>query len=383
MHTSLQRCRGRITVLVVAIGVLAWGFWPLHRDAPRRKSGEESPATLKAGNPNRSLRQTEDVSELFISASDSLKLNPGPAQSRKIFAELHGILSGMSREVASSIIRRLLDSNLDAPSQLDFKVRPDGFLNQPSSLRVFLLDELGQVDRAAAAGYAEKSLGSLSSPDEWALSLRNYALGVTNAEARAFLQQKLREMLRHESWQIDPSAGFLEAFDMAVHAGGKELLPDLAELVRQRGNKAVAHAAYLALDRLAVQDPTVVLSELASKPDLMEGREETRANYFARANMENPQQKAILESYLLDPRRSETELRTFTGLFPNANFSVSYNLLTRTVTPTGKMIARQDRAALQALEGWMNDPRFEKLRPNLQEIANRLEAFVGNPKAKH
>jgi len=34
-----------------------------------------------------------------------------------------------------------------------------------------------------------------------------------------------------------------------------------------------------------------------------------------------------------DPSRSTAELQQFAGIFPNANYSVSYNLLTQSHTP--------------------------------------------------
>jgi hypothetical protein len=54
---------------------------------------------------------------------------------------------------------------------------------------------------------------------------------------------------------------------------------------------------------------------------------------------------------------------------------VSDNLLTRTATPGGATLARQDRNALQVVDGWISDPRFERLKPQLQEIKTRLQNF--------
>ena len=118
------------------------------------------------------------------------------------------------------------------------------------------------------------------------------------------------------------------------------------------------------------------LGKLQSEPDLMNGREETRANYFARANVEDIQQKQILENYLLDPRRTAAELKAFAGLFPSGNFSVSHNLLTRTLTPAREKQARQDRETLRVVQEWIADSRFERLRPQLAQMKERLALFV-------
>src|SRR5205814_901547 len=130
--------------------------------------------------------------------------------------------------------------NQDAPTQLKFGVGADGFLTEAPSLRTFLLDQLARVDPAAAAAYAEKILSAMTSADEWALALRSYAVGNATPQGRFFLEQKVQAMLLYEPWQKGPSAGFLEAFDVAVYLGGTHLMPALTTLVRQTDNPAVS-----------------------------------------------------------------------------------------------------------------------------------------------
>ena len=269
-----------------------------------------------------------------------------------------------------------LDSGKDAPTGQDFKVGPNGSLISAPTRRVMLLDELTRRDAKAAAAYAEKILRSFNSSDEWALALRAYALANPTPEGRAFLAAKFREMVGHEAWRKDPSTGFLEAFDVAVHLGGTNLMPTLTELVRQPDNRAVSHAAYLALDRLTISDPVSTLNNLLGQPDALNGREVTRANLFARADVSNPQQKAILENYLLSLAPGPAELEAFAGLYPNANYMISDNLLTRVATPDRDWQVQHDREALKLIESWQADPRFDKLRPQLQEIKSRLSRFV-------
>ena len=114
----------------------------------------------------------------------------------------------------------------------------------------------------------------------------------------------------------------------------------------------------------------------------MSGREQTRANYFARADLRDPDQQRILEDYLLNPGLSTEELQTFSGIFPNANYMVSHNLLTPMITPDGKELTARDRAAWQAIESWQEDPRFTQLKPQLSAIHQRLVEFVSQAKAK-
>ena len=108
----------------------------------------------------------------------------------------------------------------------------------------------------------------------------------------------------------------------------------------------------------------------------MAGREQTRASYFARADVRDPAQRALLEDYLLDPGLVPGELDTFAGTFPNANYMVSRNLLTRSDTPGGEDRRAADVGALRTVEAWMADPRFQGRLPVLQKIQERLLHFV-------
>ena len=141
-------------------------------------------------------------------------------------------------------------------------------------------------------------------------------------------------------------------------------------------NPAVAHAAYLALDRLAISEPAALLGALEADPNLMQGREQTRADYFARADVRDPQQRQALENYLLDPQRSGAELAQFAGIFPNANYMISQNLLTPTPTPDHAALTSRDAASLQAVQQWLADPRFTNLQQPLLKVQQRLANFA-------
>jgi hypothetical protein len=105
----------------------------------------------------------------------------------------------------------------------------------------------------------------------------------------------------------------------------------------------------------------------------MEGREATRADYFARADVRVPQQRKILESYLLDSRIGQAELAQFAGIFPNANFMVSQNLLTPTPTPDHSDLLSRDTESLRVMQEWVIDPRFANLGQQLEKAKSRLE----------
>jgi hypothetical protein len=306
----------------------------------------------------------------------ALNSAPDAAAARRLLAKLRGDLTAMPTNAAVAKIREFLDSKADAPTHLGFKVAGNGFLTDAPTLRTFLLDELGRLDPAAAADYSKTILASMDSPDEWALALSNLGRGDTSDAGRSLLEEKTGEMIQYAPWQQNPSVGFLEAFDAAVYLGGTNLMPALSNLVKLQDNPAVAHAAYLALDRLVINNPAGTLAALEADPDLMQGREATRANYFARADVRDPQQRQILENYLLDPQISPAEINTFAGVYPSANFMISPNLLTQSPTLDHQALLSRDAESLNIAQAWLADPRFANLQPALTKITVRLQQFV-------
>lgn len=317
-----------------------------------------------------------EVEEPIAKTAADLGRSSSAAEKRQWLARLKQALAAGNTNEASRVICRFLDSQANAPTDLGFKIGPGGFLTEAPTLRTFLLDYLGQIDPAAAAAYARGILSRPDSADEWALALRNLAAGDASAEGRALLEEKVGELLGNDAWQREPSAGFLEAFDVAVYVGSTNLATPLAGLVRKADNPAVAHAAFLALDRLVLKGPSVWLEILAAQPDLMQGRELARADFFARADIRDPRQRQILEGYLLNPRIGAAELGQFAGVFPNANYMISKNLLTATPTPDYAAVTSRDAASLQVVETWLAEPRFAPIQPELAKVRQRLEEFT-------
>ncbi len=329
---------------------------------------ESAPAARRSGGTD-----NEDGIELAFTQLATAK---NAEESRAILRELRDRLGALPPESAIRIVTTFFASQQDAGTQLDFTLAQGGKLADAPTLRVFLLDYLGQIDAQAARELAVQVLGTKSSPDEWAVSLRNYAWADPSAESHAFLRERTRELIRNDAWREKPSVGYLEAFDVIVHTQDFDLVPDLAKLARDRDSRGVAYAAYLTLDRLTLAAPARALAPLVDRPELMTGREKTRANFVARADVRDPEQAMIVERYLIDEGRTAEELETFSGIFPNANYMVSNNLLTPTVTLSRNELMQRDQASLTKVGEWLNDPRFERLRPHLTIIQDRLRTFV-------
>jgi hypothetical protein len=380
--------KNQIGLFIISIAIVALVgrvTWPWYHNAQQISSSDNglvSVTTTVSAPPISSptapsmKAPAKPATNGFQEICSSVKNAPDAQGARLRLEELRRVLSAMPTNVAVAAIRQILDSRADSSTHLGFKVSGTGLLDGAPTLRTFLLDELARIDAAAAADYAKVVLTSMDSPDEWAVALRNLARGDSSPAGRTLLEQKTGELLRQEAWQQNPSVGFLEAFDVAVYLAGTNLMPTLSDLVRRQDNPAVAHAAFLALDRLVINNPTPTLSALQAAPDLMQGRELTRANYFARADIRDPQQRRVLENYLLNPQIGSMELDAFAGVYPNANFMISLNLLTPTPTPNHATLVSRDAESLGVLQDWLNDPRFANLRPQLEKARSRLEQFV-------
>ena len=376
-RSSRDRVWLNVAMLLGVVGLGA-GLWHrvVHRSGPPASTGTGINLTASTIAPLPKPAPSGASTSQWQLFTERLNGAPDGKAAQPQLAELRAKLAAMPTKEAVAEIRRFLDSRADAPTRQGFKVAAGGGLEEAPTLRTFLLDELARLDPVAAAECAKVILASKDSPDEWAVALRNLAKGNPSAEGRALLEQKAGELLQDKAWQREPSVGYLEAFDMAVFVGGTNLMPALSALIRRKDNQAVAHASFLTLDRLVINDIVPTLTALQATPDWMEGREQTRANYFARGDVRDPRQRQILEDYFSNPKLSAVELEAFAGTFPNANFMISPNLLTQNHTPDHASLVGRDAESLRVVQQWMADPRFAKQRSALEKISRRLEEFV-------
>lgn len=314
---------------------------------------------------------------------DQIKASKDPATTRALLAKLRNLLNSLPQDVASREVQNFLTTGKDADTKLDLTIQSGGLIDDTSSVRVFLLNYLGLVDPAAGGELATQILDHYTTPDEWAVSLRNYAKVHFDKAGIAYLQQKDRELLSNAAWVKDPSAGFLEAFDTIVYAKDIAVTPALSNLLRDKSNIAAGHAAYLTMDRLVIAEPKTMLKTLVDDPSLMKGHEKTRADFVARADIGLPEDRAIVEKYLLAPNLSAEELSQFVAIYPNFNYMISNNLLTDTTPLPRDIIVKRDQAALAVVQQWQDDPRFDHLQPALDQLQKRLQGFVQEAQASH
>jgi hypothetical protein len=380
--------RNRILLLLATATLMALVYSFPTRKTPDGRNAGPSSSESSTSDERKTASATSDRSTKTRGQHDSRQLDltvaalkgiDNVSEARQILSDLRSHLASLPAETAAGIIADFLRNPArDAATQIGFSIGKSGFLDGQPSLRVALLDWLGQIAPAQAGAVAARILASPTHPDEWAVCLRNYARAYPDPDSREFLRAKTEELIRNPAWRGNPSVGFLEAFDVLVHTHATESTVLLSELVANQTpqGKALAHAAYLTLDRLTICEPVAMMGQLTTQPDLTRVRGPMVANLFARADLRDPEQRQFVRDYLLDPVRAPEELAAFSGVYPNANLAISKNLLTETRTPTGDEIIAHDKAALQIVQQWVHDPGFEHVRLYLSAMQNRLSAFV-------
>jgi hypothetical protein len=370
-------------LLVIVVAGVA-GFF-LSRRAPELPDGTEAEAEdtptvatpapwkkLLPSAPNESPEPAMPASrsallDLIDRVLAALQVGPNEAA----VEELKRTLLASDPRLAIRAIEDFLAEGRDAVTGGEFSLAEKGTLAGAPTLRVLLLDLLGQLSRGtrsdAAAKVSRAILESKDSADEWALALRNVAWHEPGA--KPYLAGKMREMLAHEPWRTRPSAGMLEAFDVIVYAQDTALVPDLAQMQRS-GSRELQYAAAIALDRLAEQGPLEVMTYLNTHPTELADRPLLRADYYAKADLAQIAQRAAVEIYLGRPDvTAEEKGKLLKGLATPATF-VAETLLTEPPPPEDG--AARLAALARATGEWLAADRFPDLRPQLQQLQQRL-----------
>lgn len=268
-------------------------------------------------------------------------------------------------------IRSFLATHEDASINQPLTVGPGGTLTGAPTLRLFLLDILGQLARLTrtsdGAAISRQILAKKDSPDEWAIALRNIAWG--ESDSRPFLADKMREMLSYEPWRATPTAGMLQAFDVAVYSGDPRFVTTFGELA-QSGEAAMERAAIVALDRLAETSTLAVMNYLNAHPNEIASLPLIRADYFAKADLGNPEQRAAVEHYLSRGDVTEAEKTKFLHAVATPGTFVSDSLLSTSVRTDDESARHAGIAA--AASAWLQAGSFPSLRGHIMWLLQRV-----------
>jgi hypothetical protein len=315
------------------------------------------------------------VEELRVLRGQLLAGLPAADATRRL-EEMARRLRAAPADLAVAVLLTLLDEGLDSPTGLTFKVGPGGNLATASTLRVWMLDLLGQLDPAEGARYARRIYERRDSADEWAIALRNDWRVSAPAGQLADVRQRAVELVEDARWAKTPSPGFLEAFDLTVATMAWEAVPRLEQLLAPSQSADLRRASWVALDRLALETPADFLPLLAQRPDWLKSQPLVRAGLFARADLAVDRERLAVESYLARPNLAAEEGAKFFALTPNVNATVSHNLATTARVPTLHDAARLDRSALAALQSWQARPEFQRWNGAMTSAEARLRESI-------
>jgi hypothetical protein len=309
-HSRAQREGGDIYSHVLSLAKRL-GRWAIHHEFPRFQNdrvGSGGRNRVCGGVPIEAKRRPASGNRQYKCDANSRNYAVGAAmpestrgiedlldrlQKRQVtpaqlLAFRDSLLNGDPHAVIPAI-RAFLATGKDVSTGYAFELGDGGSLERAPTLRLLLLDVLGQLSRKArtadASEVSKEILAGKNSSDEWAIALRNVAWH--EPQSQGFLAAKFSEMIRYEPWRSQPSTGFLEAFDVAVYSRQVAVMEPLDEML---GNPVseLQRAAAVALDRLAESAPLEVMQKLNSQPQMFADHPFLRADWFAKAILVNP-----------------------------------------------------------------------------------------------
>jgi plasmid stabilization system protein ParE len=346
---------------------------------PSVASKEAKPPWQPVG-PN--SQEVADIRLLLADFFDRLQDLSNPTELLSELEKLRQSLLEADPTSAAAALIEELRSGIDRTTGLPFLVGPEGVLDSAPTWRTSLLDWLGQMDPREAAAYSREILATTNSADEYALALRNFVWATPPPLATAEVADYLQTMLQRPEWRQNPSTGFLEAFDIAIEIGPTGLR-QMAEALRtaassdEKSDRAIEHAAFLALDRIFLRDPNLFIQTVEQSPELLQNLPDHRASLYARLDVRDTAQAAFLENYLIATPPESPEMLYFFSVFPNPNRFVNHRLVSQPAAEaTTEPMAEVDRATVEQARRWLADPRMAPHQENLRFLILRLEEFL-------
>jgi hypothetical protein len=136
----------------------------------------------------------------------------------------------------------------------------------------------------------------------------------------------------------------------------------------------LARASFVALDRMVIHDPALLVNAFAVDPGMSGIAPDQRASLMSRLDLVDPAQRDLFVRYLAETEHGEGELDYFAELFPNGNY-LHGNWLITSLDPALSMQARleADRKVLTELDRMIADGNqpiqtIVKIRERLQKM---------------
>ena len=322
--------------------------------------------------------RTVDLAGVLDEALVNFRTALEPEEARALLANLRDTVRRAPEGKAAAALVDFLRRGGDAPTGLPFSVGADGVMDGVPTLRLALLDLLPSLDPTAALELARELMAGKASQDEYALCLRNVAWNDLDGDMRQELSTRFLEMLQMP-WIKDPSAGFLEAFDVAVEVGGKPMFDRLVTVARdaeQRSDDDLARAAYMSLDRMVTRDPGLVRGSLEKDAAWMDFAPMQRASLVSRLDITDAAQLGLFTKYLTSPRAAG-ELEYFAGLYPNRNYLHGNRLVTADEATPGLPEVVADDAKVAGILKTMDLSGNPAAKGAVEKILGRIDGEAG------
>ncbi|HNX05181.1 MAG TPA: hypothetical protein PKI32_06745 [Opitutales bacterium] len=316
------------------------------------------------------------VAELLAAMDESARLLREGGDAPSILAALREKLRAAAPADASAAIARYLAKGDNAATGLPFAVGAGGAFTSLPSLRTWLLSELLELDPKEALRQAEIVFEARLSADEFTVCLRNVGKIDSSDSGRAYVGRRAAELLSDAKLAASPSAGFAEAFDAIVYAGGTSHFALLSSLAEKSRGTALNLPAFMSLDRMAIDDTAASLAALAD-PALLADRPLTKAGMMARADLADEGERGTVETYVLSLSPESPAADYFFRILPNLNYTLTDGILTEPVQVSHEYVQERAEAALAAVEAWLSDSRFSAHRDQLEAARQRIGTILG------
>lgn len=278
---------------------------------------------------------------------------------------------------AARTIADFLRSGQDVATHLPFAVGSGGTMESVPTLRTALLDILPSMDPETSVDVAREVMDVTTSPDEFALTLRNLAWGDLDGESKEELRSRLTQMIENPGWRERPTAGFLEALDAAVEIGDAKAFDSMLRLNAGTEDSSLIRASSMVLDRMVFRDVSLLADSMDVDPGLRGIDPLRRASLASRLDPTVPDQRRVLLHYLADPELGDEELDGFARLFPNGN-QLHGNWLITANEEVASIQARieSDRKMIPVIDEILSTNSTQRVNEALVRIRKRLEEAI-------
>ena len=349
-----------------------------HREYSRLWDPEDkSTARIRQASPETT---SPEVTRLIERSLVRFQASGGVAESSAILQGLRERIRAIDSPAALRAIVDFLESGKDASTRLPFIVGSGGVMESVPTLRTALLDLLPALDPSVALDVARSVMDLNQSPDEYALALRNLAWNDLDGDLKDELSDRFERMIQTKDWCANPSSGFLEGLDAAVHVSDVKVFRNMLILnaVAQESDRAaLVRASFIALDRMVLHEPDLLVKSFASDPQLSGVSADHRASLMSRLDLLVPAQRDLFTTYVSRSQHGPGELAYFADLFPNGNhFHGNWLISSQDPSPSIQSRLQADQKILAMIDSLMTENPGDQAIQTIARIRVRLQKAI-------